>query len=149
METLFNPANRASIEQRLRALSPTAARQWGKMTAPQALAHCAAAMEMACGDWQKRQALLGRIVTPFIKGRLLGEKPFGRNAPTDPDLVVADARELAAEQARLLGLVARFCEAGPAAAGRQIHSFFGRLTGDEWGRLMFKHLDHHLRQFGA
>ena len=34
------------------------------------------------------------------------------------------------------------------AAARQTHSFFGRLSGDEWGRLMYKHLDHHLRQFG-
>jgi len=27
--------------------------------------------------------------------------------------------------------------------------FFGKLSGKEWGELMYKHIDHHLRQFGA
>ncbi|MDZ4803510.1 MAG: DUF1569 domain-containing protein [Candidatus Eisenbacteria bacterium] len=26
---------------------------------------------------------------------------------------------------------------------------FGNLSVDEWGKLSWKHLDHHLRQFGA
>lgn len=50
---------------------------------------------------------------------------------------------------RLLSPLVRRRALGPEAAGRRQHVFFGRLTGDEWGRLMHKHLDHHLRQFGV
>lgn len=149
MENLFNATDRASIDRRLSALQASSVRQWGKMNPAQMLAHCANAMEMACGDRQKRQAFLGKLVTPFIRATILGPNEMGRNAPTDPDLKIVDDRDFAAERARMITLVDRFCKGGPAAAAPQIHSFFGRLSRDEWGRLMYKHLDHHLRQFGA
>jgi Protein of unknown function (DUF1569) len=149
MENMFNAADRAALQHRLSRLQPSSRRQWGKMNAAQMLAHCAAAMEMACGDRQKKQAFLGKLITPFIRSTVLGPKPLRRNSPTDPDLLIADEREFAAERQRLSTLVDRFCQAGPDAAGRQIHSFFGRFNGEEWGRLVYKHLDHHLRQFGV
>jgi hypothetical protein len=149
MENMFNAGDRAVLQQRLSRLQPSSARQWGKMNAGQMLAHCAAALEMACGDRQKKQAFIGKLVTPFIRSSFLGPKPLGRNSPTDPDLLIADERDFAAERQRLSMLVDRFCQAGPDTAGRQIHSFFGRLSGEEWGRLTYKHLDHHLRQFGV
>ena len=71
------------------------------------------------------------------------------SSPTDPSFVVTDERDFERERARLTGLVARFCERGPAQAGKQLHSFLGRMSGDDWGTLMYKHLDHHLRQFGG
>ena len=149
METFFNASDRAAIELRLAALQPSSVRQWGKMNPGQAIAHCAAAMEMACGIRKKDQAVIGRIFAPFVKARFLGDKPFGRNGPTDPDLIVANERDLAAERARMLSLIDQFYRSGEAGAAGKVHSFFGRLRGDEWGRLMYKHLDHHLRQFGA
>ena len=72
-----------------------------------------------------------------------------RNTPTAPSLIVADERDFAVEQQRLATLIDRFVAAGPAGCTRHPHVFFGRLTPDEWGALMHKHLDHHLRQFGA
>lgn len=104
---------------------------------------------MACGDRRKKQALIGKLLMPFVKSSFLGEKPFSKNGPTDPDLIVADDRDFVAERTRLMAMVDRFCKGGPDAAGQYVHSFFGKLTGDEWGRLMHKHIDHHLRQFGA
>jgi len=149
MQNLFDPADRDAVERRLSALQPTNARQWGKMSAPQMLAHCASALEVACGDRVKKQALIGKIISPFVKSSVLGEAPFRRNSPTDPELRIADDRDFAAERQRLMTLVERFCSRGPAAADGLVHSFFGRLSGDQWGRLSYKHLDHHLRQFGA
>ncbi len=84
-----------------------------------------------------------------MKTSVLGEKPFSKNAPTDPAFVMSDPRDFAKEKTRLATVVSRFGEAGPSAADGRVHSFFGRLRGDEWGVLMHKHLDHHLRQFGA
>lgn len=62
--------------------------------------------------------------------------------------IVQDERELEAERARLLGLIDRFA-AGPQACTRHPHSFFGKMQPDEWATLMYKHLDHHLRQFSV
>jgi hypothetical protein len=46
-------------------------------------------------------------------------------------------------------LIDRFAAAGPQGCTTHPHAFFGSLTPDEWAILMYKHLDHHLRQFGA
>jgi hypothetical protein len=146
---LFDSADRQALVRRLDGLQPASARQWGKMNSAQMLAHCAVALEVACGERPKKQVLLGRLLTPFIRSSVLGEKPFVRNSPTDPDFIIADERDFAAERQRLATLIDRFCQRGPDAASGQVHSFFGKLNGDEWGRLMYKHLDHHLRQFGA
>jgi Protein of unknown function (DUF1569) len=149
MENLFDAATRAAIAARLQALQPGHVRQWGKMSAPQMLAHCSVGLEFACGERSGKQAFIGKLVAPFVKGRFLGEKPFGKNAPTGPEFVIADDRNFGNEKARLASLIDTFASRGPEVAGKQVHTFFGQLTGDEWGRLMYKHLDHHLRQFGA
>jgi DNA-3-methyladenine glycosylase II len=89
--------------------------------------------------------MIGKIFSPFVRKGLLGEKPFPKNSPTDPAFVVSSEKDLEAERRRLMDLVNRFCELGRENAGRQTHSFFGRMSGDEWGITMYKHLDHHLR----
>lgn len=150
MQSLFEPSARQDILARLDRLPPACTRQWGKMTAAQMMEHCARALEMGTGDTVRSQSFFGKILAPFVKKSIiLGGKPMGKNAPTDPHLVVSDARDFASEKARLAAIVDRFCELGPEPAGTKVHSFFGKLTGDEWGRLMYKHLDHHLRQFGG
>jgi hypothetical protein len=148
MRTLFDPTDLDSIVTRLRELQPANTRLWGKMNGSQMMSHCSAVLETAVGITPRRQALLGRIITPFIRSAVLGEKPFGRNSPTDPKFVMSDERDFEAERKRLLDLIALFVSRGPDQAGRATHSFFGKLTGAEWGVLSYKHLDHHLRQFG-
>ncbi len=149
MNNLFSAADRKAILDRLDRLPAAARRIWGKMDAAQMLAHCSAALEVATGDAPRSQMLLGRLLAPFFKGKILGETPFSKDSPTDPGFIVTGPRDFAKEKARLTALVNRFCDEGSAAADGRIHSFLGRLSGDEWGRMMWKHLDHHLRQFGA
>ncbi|HEY2797838.1 MAG TPA: DUF1569 domain-containing protein [Thermoanaerobaculia bacterium] len=149
MKNLFDREAKSEIFERLSALSPGAARQWGKMSAPQMLAHCAVALEAGTGDKPRPQVFIGKIFGPFVRKGLLGDKPFSKGSPTDPTFVVKDERDFGREKERLVGLVERFCERGTEHAAKQTHSFFGRMTGDEWGRLMYKHLDHHLKQFGG
>jgi hypothetical protein len=149
MASLFDPATRISILDRLDALSEACGRHWGKMNAAQMLAHCAAALEVGTGDRKRKQVFIGKVFAPFVKPALLGEKPFGKNSPTDPTFIVSDDRNFTREKQRLVSIVSRFCEGGPAEAGKHTHSFLGRITGDEWGVMMYKHLDHHLRQFGG
>jgi hypothetical protein len=77
------------------------------------------------------------------------DEPFRRNSPTAKELVIKDERDLSAERERLNGLIDRLVAAGPAGCTSHPHAFFGRLSPEQWGILMYKHLDHHLRQFGA
>ena len=150
MKNLFDTATAAQIKERIRRLEPSSRRQWGKMSAAQAVAHCATTMEWAVGDKNEPRAFLGRLFGPLAKSRVLkDEAPMGRNMPTAKTLVVADERELAKESERLCALIDRFSTGGPQGCTKHAHTFFGQLTPDEWAQLMYKHLDHHLRQFGA
>ena len=149
MKTLFNPADRQELVGRIEKLQPAAVRQWGKMTPSQALCHCSRALETATGDRPLKQKWIGKILAPLVRSSVLGEKPFGKNAPTDPSFVVSNERDLAAERAQLLELIDRLVQRGPESAAQYTHAFFGKLSGEEWGTLMYKHIDHHLRQFGA
>jgi len=150
MKNLFEAATAKEVKERIGRLGPNSARQWGKMTAPQAMAHCSAAMEWAVGDILPPRMFLGRIIGPLAKSQVLkDEKPMARNAPTAKTLVVKDDRDLGKECARLSALVERFVAGGPQGCTRHPHTFFGPLTPEEWATLMYKHIDHHLRQFGV
>jgi hypothetical protein len=149
MKSLFSADDHHEILQRLAALRAGAARHWGKMDPAQALAHCTAAMSVPVGDTPGRQRLLGKLVTPFIRSLVLGPKPFSHNAPTDPSFIVSDARDFVRERDRLVESVNRLAGRGPGKAEGAVHTFFGPLSGDQWGILVYKHLDHHLRQFGG
>src|ERR1700682_1952538 len=107
MKSLFDPVDRDPICLRLGARQADTPRQWGKMNAAQMVTHCARALETGTGDRPMKQAFLGKIITPFIRSSILGAKPFGRNAPTDPTFVVADEREFTVERQRLLDLIDR------------------------------------------
>ncbi len=151
MSNLFEASRVEEVKLRLAKLRPETERHWGTMTAAQAVAHCAAGLELAVGDRvAPKVALPLRIIGRIIKPMALGnDEPMRRNSPTTKDLLVSDERDLGTEQRRLCGLIDRFTAAGPEGCTTHPHSFFGRLKPEEWAELMYKHLDHHLRQFGA
>jgi hypothetical protein len=148
MDTLFEPATCDRILSRLDRLRPDSKREWGKMDAAQALAHCALAMETSTGDAALYRSLPARVLGRLFKGVLLAPKPFSKDSPTHPMLVTTAPKEFEREKGRLLASIRKFHAAGPETAARFEHALVGRLTGEEWGRLQHKHLDHHLRQFG-
>jgi hypothetical protein len=150
MKNLFEAGRVEEVKERMAQLRPDSERLWGKMNAAQALAHCSSAVEWAVGDRIPPRMFLGRIMGRIVKPLVLGNnEPMRRNSPTAKDLVVRDERDLEAERGRLRGLIDRFAAAGPKGCTTHPHSFFGRLTPEEWATLMYKHLDHHLRQFGV
>ena len=148
MSTLADSQARDALLARQRALRPDSPRQWGKMNAAQMVTHCARALETGTGDRPMKQKLIGKILMPFFRKSILGEKPFSRNGPTDPSFIVADEREFSTEREKLVDLIAKFVQRGSDAAGNETHAFFGTMTGQEWGETMYKHIDHHLQQFG-
>lgn len=150
MKNLFEAERVKEVKERLAQLNSDSDRLWGKMNPAQALAHCSLGMEWALGDRIPPRMFLGRIIGRMVKPLALGnDAPMRRNSPTAKDLVVQDERDLDRERERLRGLIDRFAAAGPKGCTTHPHSFFGRLTPEEWAALMYKHLDHHLRQFGV
>ena len=150
MKNLFEAPRVAEIKQRLTNLKADSERQWGKMNAPQMLAHCAMGVEMALGERREPRMFIGRILGGWVKPKVFGnDEPMRKNSPTVPGIVVADNRNLNAERDRLNLLIDRFVAAGPEGCTSHPHSFFGKLTPDEWAISMYKHLDHHLRQFSV
>jgi uncharacterized protein DUF1569 len=150
MRKHFDAARVEEVKQRIAQLRPDSERRWGTMNAPQMVAHCSAGLELALGDRRPPRLFFGSILGWVIKPLALGnDKPMRRNSPTVEGLVVSDDRDLGIERERLYGLIDRFTAAGPTGCTTHPHSFFGRLTREEWAILMYKHLDHHLRQFGV
>lgn len=150
METLFEPARVSEVNSRIRQLHPESQRLWGRMMPEQMMAHCTAGLLMAMGEIRPPRVFIGRLIGSAIKRvALRDEEPMRRNSPTAPELLVADHRDFAVERERLCGALTHFAAAGPAGCTAHPHPFFGRLTPDEWAVLMYKHLDHHLRQFSA
>ena len=150
MKNLFDTTTVSEVQTRLARLQPETPRLWGKMNAAQAVAHLSASMETALGDARPPRMLIGRVIGGLIKPMAIGnDKPMQKNSPTVPSFVITDARELEAERNRLSKLIDRFAKAGPSGCTTHPHSFFGRLRPQEWAVLMYKHLDHHLRQFGV
>ncbi len=148
-DSLFTPAGLARLLARLDALRPDSARQWGKMDVAQMLAHCQQPLRVALGELQLKRSLVGRLFGRMAKRQLLGPKAWKPGMPTAPQFRIVDARRFADEHAALRALVERFGRGGPAGLCKDPHPFFGPLTADEWQALQWRHLDHHLRQFGA
>ena len=149
MKNLFEHDSVEEVIKRIESLQPSSERQWGKMDVAQMLAHCAAAMDMASGKIDPPRILIGRILGPLVKPIYTNEKPFSRNSPTDKKLVIAERRDFEIEQSRLKRCVREFHEGGESKCTTHPHPFFGSLSPQDWSRGMYKHLDHHLRQFGS
>jgi hypothetical protein len=150
MKTIFDPVAYDEIARRVDSIQPGSQRQWGKMTAAQMLEHTARAVEMAAGKKPSKQALLGKTIGWIFRKDFVGEKPFGKNAPTAPDFVVTGTEpDFRHAKDRLKVLLGELHALGERGCEGNVHSFFGRMTGAEWGATQYKHLDHHLRQFGA
>lgn len=151
MKNLFDSTATNEVKTRLRKLQPQSERQWGKMTAPQMLAHCSVSLQWAVGEVVPEKGalpvrLIGWLVKPIV---FRNANPLRRNSPTAKSLIVTDDRDLDKERERLTGLIEKFAAGGAAGCTKNPHSFFGKMTSEEWAILMYKHLDHHLRQFGV
>jgi hypothetical protein len=149
MKNLFEPIAVSEIKERMAHLRRDSERQWGKMDPAQMLAHCSAWMEMASGLKSPPRSLIGRVFGRVAKATVLNEEPIRRNMPTEKSLIVSDEREFEVERHRLLEWTDRFAAGGPSKCTKHPHSFFGPMTPTEWATMAYKHMDHHLRQFGV
>lgn len=150
MKNVFDRAVVDELEARVAALTPASVPQWGRMTVDQMLAHVNVPYDMAYTDrYPKAGALKRLLLNLFVKQGVVGPKPYKRNTPTAPEFRISGRKEFEAERGKLITYLRRVQRDGEAAfAGRESPSF-GPLTATEWNGLLYKHLDHHLTQFGV
>ena len=149
MKSLYEKETLNDVLQRLENLAPSSQRQWGKMDVAQMLAHCSSTLTMAKGERTAPRVFIGRLIGSFLKSVYSNEKPFGKDSPTSKESVIVDKRDFEKEKTGLIAHIRQFSEGGAAKCTPHPHPFFGKLTSEEWGIGMYKHLDHHFRQFGA
>ena len=148
MRTMFDKATYTEVLNRIRQLRPDAVRRFGRMTAPQMVAHLSDQMRHTLGDAKARprsgplRNRLARYLViywlPWPKGRIKGP----------PEAFVTQPTSWEADIEMLIGLVDRFVSRGPGGEWPE-HAMFGRMTGKDWGVFCHKHFNHHLSQFGV
>ena len=123
---------------------------WGKMSLNQMLAHCNVSYEFVYEDKHKKPGAFKKwLLKTFVKASVVGEKPYKKSTPTAPEFIIKDERDFDHEKQRLINYLNRTAELGGSYFdGRESHSF-GVLTVPEWNIMFYKHLNHHLTQFGV
>ena len=149
MNTLFDKKLNEQIIERINHLSPTSRKEWGKMSVSQMLAHCSVVLETTIGDKKVKRDFLGFLFGRIALKQALNDKPFKKNVPTSKSFTIKDDGDFEKEKIKLISLVKKFAELGAGNIGDNPHPFFGKVTPEERGNLQWKHLDHHLRQFGV
>lgn len=149
MQSLYDLTTYNDVVARLNKLTPDTIPGWGKMNVSQMLAHCKEAFRVPLSEHKMPRAFVGRLLGWMVKSKLYNDVPWGKNLPTSPAFRITDEREFHKEKQELLELVNQFYTKGPTGTGRFPHPFFGKYTPDQWGKAMFKHIDHHLKQFGV
>ena len=148
MGSILDDADRRAICQRIESVTSASVPRWGRMDAKAMLAHLKLSALMALGELPVANKGKRAFQVFPLKHLILHVAPFPKGAPTAPELLVPDTAPVDAIRSELLTLVERI-GAGPRDGPGPVHPLFGRLSFREWGAATHKHMDHHLRQFGA
>lgn len=149
MKTIFNAEAKKEILVRIEKLSPESQRLWGKMNVSQMLAHCANGMLMATGKIKPPREFIGKLFGWMFKSSYYSERNFPKNIQTIKGGAVVDDKDFVFEKNRLIQGVEDMYNGGEDGCTKHPHAILGNFTPEEWGKGMYKHLDHHLRQFGV
>jgi hypothetical protein len=146
MKTVFEKSTRDELVARISALQEGHRPLWGKMTAAQMVRHCAQWDDMAMGRRKYRQSFIGKLFGKMALKDMMKDQPMKKNLPTVPSFKITEQPDLAEEKKKwILQLedYARFSN------DNLIHPFFGKLSKEQTGVMVYKHAHHHLRQFNV
>lgn len=147
--SLFEKPSLDEMLARIDQLTPESEPLWGKMNVAQMLAHNNVGFDITYGNTPVSYNFLMRwMLKKFVKPIVVGDKPYEKNGRTAPVFVVADKRDFAKEKTELVENFKRLYADGATAFEGKESASFGKLTSQEWSNQFWKHMDHHLRQFG-
>ena len=147
---IFQAATTQAVIDRIEKLTAETQPLWGKMAVDQMLAHCNVTYEMSFEDLHpKPNAFVKLMMKAFVKKAVVGEKPYPKNGRTAPQFVITEPRDFEIEKARLIAYLRKAQGIGELGFDQRESHSFGKLSTGEWSIMFYKHLDHHLQQFGT
>lgn len=147
MKSIFNSRDHLELHERVQRLTTTTKAQWGKMTALQMVAHLSDSLRMASGELEVAPKKAPIRFSP-LKQLVLYLLPIPKGVPTSPELIRRKPGDWSAEVAALREELNGIVERGGEALAPS-HPAFGKLSARQWGVLIYRHMDHHLKQFGV
>ena len=148
MPSIYNAQDRAALLARLDGVTPSSSAAWGRMNAGQMVAHLIQSLRMALGEVECAPKG-GPLSFPPLRWLVVHLLPFPKGVPSSPELLRrTPSAELESDRDTLRALLERFAANGPGATFPR-HPAFGVMKGRQWGILVYRHTDHHLRQFGV
>lgn len=139
-----------TLVERVNKLNNTHAANWGKMDVAQMLAHCNVTYEMAFDqNFKKSSPFLRFILKNLVKKGLVNDQPLKKNSSTATEMVIKTSKNFEEEKSKLIAHLQKTVKMGEAFFDGKDHPGFGVMTKDEWNNFYYKHLDHHLTQFGV
>lgn len=148
---IFTKEVSEGIIDRINKLDNATAAKWGKMNVGQMLAHCSVTYEYIFDEakYPKPKGMRKFLLKAFVKGIVTNEKGYKPGSPTAPDFIITDQRDFEREKSKLVDYIRETQSLGGSHFdGKQSHSF-GVLNKTEWNNMFYKHLNHHLTQFGV
>lgn len=147
---IFTKPVTEEVIKRIGKLTSESRPLWGKMSGAQMLAHCCVSYEYVYDNTHKPLGKFMKfIMKMFIKDKITSEIPYKRNSATAPDFIIKGDRDFEKEKVRLMEYIRKTQDLGKNFfEGKESHAF-GKLTIQEWNNMFYKHLDHHLTQFGV
>ena len=147
---IFLDETTTKVIGRINNLKPESTPNWGEMQVAQMLAHCNVTYEMVYEDIHpKPNAFMKFILKAFVKKQVVSEKPYPRNGKTAPQFLIKSEKDFNTEKRRLIDYIEKTNALGESHFdGKESHSF-DKLNKVEWNTMFYKHLDHHLKQFGV
>ncbi len=150
LPNIFTTAESNKIIDRINSLSENSNPIWGKMSVAQMLAHCNVTYEMVYENIHpKPNAFLKFILKMLVKSKVVNETPYPQNGRTAPQFLIKNEKNFSTEKARLVEYIAKTQALGENYFENKESLSFGVLNKTEWNNMLYKHLNHHLMQFGV
>ena len=149
MNSIYNKESNNIIISRINKLTSESNALWGKMSADQMLRHCKVACDVAFGKTDLKINFLMRFLGKMLKKKVFYGGDMGKNSPTAKEFIITEHHDLEVAKTELIAIVSRFANEGKSSIKLMDHPFWGKMTYEDWDALIWKHLDHHLKQFGV
>lgn len=151
IKNLFDKTIVEEVIDRINLLQPTTKRQWGKMTVDQMLAHCnvSYAFVYEAEKFAKPTAIKTFLLKAFVKKYVVNQEPYKQNGRTAPEFIIIEGRDFEKEKSILIDNILKTQKLGSEHFEGKENYSFGKMNHTEWNTLFYKHLDHHLQQFGV
>jgi Protein of unknown function (DUF1569) len=147
MASIYNKTDNQNIIDRINQLTPNSQATWGKMSVDQMFKHTTGAIEIAFGEKTIKVNFLMKLFGKMLKNKVFNSE-FKQNSPTAKEFIFTDKYDFETSKKELIANFSKFAE-GEKSIKITDHPFWGKMTYEDWDKLMYKHMDHHLRQFGV